>query len=159
VADITVTLPNRERHSLTYSWIQHSEPMKDVAAGMRVRFTAKVRSYVRRDTNETAYGFAFPANVEVVTRPIALVAVAEAAAEVAANRTGKTNAAPPPKPTPLELLVKSRQLMDTLGGKDRVQALLGAVEGIGGWDRLTDLLGLANELGGPDQLRQLVDLL
>src|SRR5262245_1082562 len=46
VQRLEITLPNKEKHMMSHSWIQKSEELKSFAYGTIVRFHAKVRSRV-----------------------------------------------------------------------------------------------------------------
>jgi hypothetical protein len=113
IEDVTVILPNKEKHHLSHTWIQKSETLKDVPEGTKIRFTATIKTYHKRD-GTTSVGFHLPFNCEVLT--------------AAALATAKAVPTQPPTGNVVmqftALLAKAKSEMDRLGGSEALKQLL-----------------------------------
>jgi hypothetical protein len=152
VEDVTIVLPNKERHHLSHTWLQKSEAIKDVPQGSKIRFTATITTYYRGQAGTPAVGFTMPFNCEVLTAS----ALATAKASVKA-------AAAAPAPNVIEqftaLLAKAKSEMDRLGGKPKLDVFLRICDDMGGMDNVAGWIDLVEDIGGVDKLNQLLPFL
>jgi len=153
VTDLKLILPNKEHYELSHSWLQKAEPLNDVPPGSRLRCTVKVRSYTKAN-GESAIGFTYPGNIEVINPPVFRAAVKEAIKEVQqrpiVQATLKSN---------LQTLIDLKANIERAGGKDKIIAVLAAIDALGGWEAIAAVKDLAASAGGADTLRAYLDLL
>ena len=143
VQRLEITLPNKERHMMSHSWIQKSEELKSLAYGTIVRFHVKVRSRVSI-SGALRPSLVYPRLIEVLRSPTKTIA--------------PPAAAKPATLGPLEAIKKAKEVQDALGGTASLLMALDTVDKLGK-DKLLELLDLCDHLGGSDKLRELVEVL
>jgi hypothetical protein len=141
VQEVVVTLPNKAKYDLSHSWIQRVEPFKDLPSGTKIRFSARVRNYVKK-TGERAVGFSYPRDVAVI-KPVAFCSAQ--ATDPAPPRLAPPSPAPAPAaPSPLLVLLQTKDAVDRLGGVSAVSTFLESVSAFGGWEKVREIEGLAS---------------
>jgi hypothetical protein len=173
VLDLEVLLPNRERHTIDHTWIQHAETLKHLKPGDRFRCRCVVNAYRKCGVDRTLYGLKYPNNVEQLTKPPAL-RTPERFPELptpAPTPSLPSNVGVPavpilasakPKPQPVNLLGsldRVTEVVNKAGGIGLLKQLYEAVVKIGGWDKALEIKRLLDELGGWEKLEQLLALL
>jgi hypothetical protein len=175
--NVEVELGNRERHELGHFWIQYAEPFRQVLLGARIACTCTVSRYTAKLgegtdlREEITFGLRYPNNVRLLDTPISYRTteeptmpndlIASPAPSCACQSKGnEDDEAPPPAPMdPIDLILRTRDLITKAGGLEGVLALRHAIAKSGGMAVVLELEDLAASVGGWDRLETLLGLL
>jgi hypothetical protein len=164
--DVEVEL-SKAKHDLGHIWVQHAETLGEFQHGDRIRCSCRVGKYHRTlpvpdgdgFTVKTDYSLAYPSEARLLSRAVAFRAAPDQ------NGTPPPAAAPPPQEDPpraadpLQLILEVKQLIEQVGGCERLVEFKQAITKLGGWERALQIQAIAETVGGWDRLEQLLSLL
>jgi hypothetical protein len=147
---LKLTLPNKEIHNLSHSWIQRADELKTYETGSRIRCSVLIKYYTK-DTVKRA-SLNLPTDVVVIT-PSAL---SLAKKEIAASPP----AVPPPAApaSGVQLLGRVQEQIGHLGGVESVDSYFREYERLG-TEKVGQIHALVAELGGVEAFRQVLKYL
>jgi hypothetical protein len=153
---LKLTLPNREIHNLSHSWVQKADELKAYELGSKLRCSVIIKYYVK-DTVKRA-SLNLPADVVVVTPSALSLAKREIVAAPPIAAPAPTTAAPASGVQLLQLLGRVQEQIGHLGGVESVDSYLREYVRLG-TEKVGQLHALVAELGGVEAFRQVLKYL
>jgi hypothetical protein len=153
---LKVTLPNKETHNLSHSWVQKADELKAYEIGSKIRCSVLIKYYLK-DTVKRA-SLNLPAEIVVINPSALSLAKREIAAAPPAAPPTPPPAAPASGVQLIQMLSRVQEQVGQLGGVESIDAYMREYSRLGA-EKVGQLHHLMADLGGIETFQQVLKFL